>query len=256
MAETTTTPLTCFVMQPFDKGKFDKRYTDVFERAIKAAGLQPYRVDRDPSVNIPIEDIQRGIEQASVCFVEITTDNPNVWFELGFAIGVRKPVCLVCSSERTTPFPFDVRHRNIVTYDVGSSSDFDKLKGDITKRLDAILKSERSLDALASNPPTKSAHGLKPYELAAVAIIAADAQENWQLRNAMEKTGFNNLATSIALERLKKRGMIAEVSGEDDRGEPYRMIQLTPLGREWLLENEDLFELLTPAAQNERDIPF
>ena len=72
----------------------------------------------------------------------------------------------------------------------------------------------------------------------------------------MEKTGFNNLATSIALERLKKRGMTAEVSGEDDRGESYRMIQLTPLGREWLLDNEDLFELLTPAAQSERDIPF
>jgi hypothetical protein len=48
---------TCFVIQPFDKDKFDQRYTDVFEPAIKAAGLEPYRVDRDPTVTIPIERI-------------------------------------------------------------------------------------------------------------------------------------------------------------------------------------------------------
>ena len=35
---------TCFVMQPFDGGPFDRRYKDVFAPAIKAAGLEPYRV--------------------------------------------------------------------------------------------------------------------------------------------------------------------------------------------------------------------
>ena len=39
----------CFVIQPFDGGKFDKRYEDVFVPAIQAVGLEPYRVDRDPS---------------------------------------------------------------------------------------------------------------------------------------------------------------------------------------------------------------
>ncbi|MBU0719064.1 MAG: hypothetical protein KJ749_12505 [Planctomycetes bacterium] len=41
----------CFVIQPFDDGgEFDKRYEDVFLPAIRDAGLEPYRVDRDPSV--------------------------------------------------------------------------------------------------------------------------------------------------------------------------------------------------------------
>lgn len=39
---------TCFVIQPFDGGPFDKRYDDVIAPAIVAAGLEPYRVDRDP----------------------------------------------------------------------------------------------------------------------------------------------------------------------------------------------------------------
>ena len=50
----------CFVIQPFDFGKFDKRYADVYQPAIKAAGLEPYRVDRDPGVDVAIEAIEEG----------------------------------------------------------------------------------------------------------------------------------------------------------------------------------------------------
>ncbi len=42
----------CFVIQPFDNDKFDKRFKDVFEPAIQKANLEPYRVDRDMSVKI------------------------------------------------------------------------------------------------------------------------------------------------------------------------------------------------------------
>jgi hypothetical protein len=53
----------CFVMQPFDKGEFDKRYDDVFAPAVKNAGLEPYRVDRDLSVSIPIQRIEENIRE-------------------------------------------------------------------------------------------------------------------------------------------------------------------------------------------------
>ena len=52
---------TCFVMQPFDNGEYDKRYDDVIAPAIDDCDLEPYRVDRDPSVSIPIEEIETGI---------------------------------------------------------------------------------------------------------------------------------------------------------------------------------------------------
>ena len=48
----------CFVIQPFDDGKvYDKGYTDVFAPAIAEAGLEPYRVDRDPSVMVPVTNL-------------------------------------------------------------------------------------------------------------------------------------------------------------------------------------------------------
>src|ERR1022692_861504 len=104
----------CFVIQPFDKGRYDKRYEDVFVPAIKDAGLEPYRVDRDLGVSIPIAEIQSGIESSQACLAEISTDNPNVWFELGYAIASQREVVMVCSEERTAHFPFDVQHRAII----------------------------------------------------------------------------------------------------------------------------------------------
>lgn len=76
----------CFVMQPFDGSTFDRRYEEVFKPAIEAAKLEPYRVDQDPKASVPIDEIERGIREAQVCLAEITHDNPNVWFELGYAI--------------------------------------------------------------------------------------------------------------------------------------------------------------------------
>ena len=48
----------CFMIQPFDGGKFDKRYEDVFKPAIEAAGLEAYRVDNDDLATVPIEMIE------------------------------------------------------------------------------------------------------------------------------------------------------------------------------------------------------
>ena len=124
---------TCFVIQPFDSGKFDKRFADVYKPAIEAADLEAYRVDKDPSVLIPIDSIEEGIRKASVCLADITADNPNVWYELGYAFASGRPVVMVCSEERTgKKYPFDIQHRSIIPYLADSPSDFEKLRESLT----------------------------------------------------------------------------------------------------------------------------
>lgn len=111
----------CFVIQPFDSGKFDKRFDDVYKPAIEAAGLEAYRVDRDPGVEVPIDGIEDGIRTATICLADITTDNPNVWYELGFAYDAGRPVVMVCSKERPDKrYPFDIQHRTIIPYGADS----------------------------------------------------------------------------------------------------------------------------------------
>ena len=89
---------TCFVIQPFDRGPFDKRYADIHKPAIGAAGLTPYRVDQDPNVSVPIESIEEEIRNSAMCLADITLNNPNVWFELGYALACGKEVVLVCAT--------------------------------------------------------------------------------------------------------------------------------------------------------------
>ena len=67
-----------------------------FAPAVKNAGLEPYRVDRDLSVSIPIQAIEENIRDADVCLADISEETPNVWFEVGYALANGKEIVLVC----------------------------------------------------------------------------------------------------------------------------------------------------------------
>jgi hypothetical protein len=128
----------CFVIQPFDKGPFDKRFDDIIEPAIGDAGLAAYRVDRDPGVTVPIDDIERGIHESAAVIADISLDNPNIWYEVGYARAADKPLVMICSSRRDR-FPFDIQHRSIIKYSTDSVSDFTKLRDEIAERLRAVV---------------------------------------------------------------------------------------------------------------------
>jgi hypothetical protein len=129
---------TCFVIQPFDRGKFEKRYKQIFKPAIEAAGFQAYRVDEDPAVSIPINHIEEGIRKAAVCLADITLDNANVWFEVGYAYASNKDVVLVCERNSRPKFPFDIQHRNVSEYDTEAPEDFEILRSKIRERLEGV----------------------------------------------------------------------------------------------------------------------
>src|SRR5947209_11905521 len=85
--------------------------------------------------------LHEEIKNATACLADISTTNPNVMYELGAAIASGKPVVII-SSSGSQAFPFDIRHRAIIEYSRDSSSDFDKLKTEITKRLLAIVRTQ------------------------------------------------------------------------------------------------------------------
>jgi len=236
------------MMQPFDGGRFDKLFDDVFEPAVKAAGLEPYRVDRDPGVSVPISEIERGIKQSRVCFAEITNDNPNVWFELGYAISAGKLVCLVCSKERIK-FPFDVQHRSIITYLSDAPRDFDKLRREITGKLQALIAKDESLEIIRLPETVSPRSGLSSHEIACIAILGSEASglesslSNYTLKQEMNAVGFNNLATHAAIRSLSRQGMLRVQTDTDFDGDPFEAYCLTEDGWDWITGNLQLLEL-------------
>lgn len=107
---------TCFVMMPFAKPLGDY-YSLIFEPAIIKAGLTPIRGDNDIfGVGKIIDQIWTGINSAKVLVAELTGRNPNVYYELGLAHALKKPVVLICSNQEDVPF--DLRHIRVIYYDM------------------------------------------------------------------------------------------------------------------------------------------
>lgn len=106
----------CFVMQPFAPPLGDY-YEKIYRPAIEKAGLQPLRADNEIFGTGKIMDqVWSGISSAKVLVAELTGRNPNVFYELGLAHALRKPVVLVSSSEDDVPF--DLQHIRVIYYDV------------------------------------------------------------------------------------------------------------------------------------------
>lgn len=127
-----------FVIQEFNEDN-DKRYQSVIKPAIEAAGFKPYRVDKDKHVQIPIADIEKKIKESAACIADISDDNLNVCYEVGFAAALEKPLILICAERKeTASYPFDIKHRHVFSYTANTATGHKELKKEITERLKAI----------------------------------------------------------------------------------------------------------------------
>ncbi len=244
----------CFVMQPFDRGKYDSLYEQVFEPAIRKADYEPYRVDNDPGASIPIETIEAEIGRSLACFGEITEDNPNVWFEVGYAIAREKPLCLVSSMGRTK-FPFDVQHRKIITYPAHAlPKDYEALGSEITDRLRALASREESrrknaqaVSALAVIPETS---GLAPHELLVLTLIFEDQYSSGtpahSLQTAIKKSGYREVVANLAVTALIRKKYVEQREVEFEYGSERRFF-VTELGEDWLIQNQHKLNLQLPS---------
>jgi hypothetical protein len=256
----------CFIIQPFDGGQFDKRYKDIIEPAIKNLGLEPYRVDEDHSTIVPIENIERGIRDSVICLADISEDNPNVWYELGYAFSANKQVILICSKERDK-FPFDIRHRTIIRYSKDSMRDFTELQEKIEKKIKALLEKQETYSKISSDSIAK-VEGLSQHELITIVSIAENLDEPngnvaaYSIKQDVENSGFTKMACVLGLQSLEKKKFILYTSYQDYNGNEYFAYQLTELGWNWINKNQDKFEMKKAQVTNqivdfdENEIPF
>lgn len=141
---------TCFVIMPF-AAPLGNHYSLIFEPAIKKAGLRPIRADDDIfATGKIIDQIWAGINAAKVLVAELTSRNPNVFYELGIAHALHKPVVLISSNEGDVPF--DVRHIRVIYYDVNDPFWGNKLSEKVAENiLSAIQNPEEAIFKTTTN---------------------------------------------------------------------------------------------------------
>ena len=123
---------TCFVMMPF-KDPFGVYYQSIFKPAISKANLDPVRADDLFRPSVIVSDLWQMIQKAKILIAELTTKNANVFYELGLAHAIGKPIILV--SETMDDVPFDLQQLRILMYDKNDPKWGDKLSNSITKAI-------------------------------------------------------------------------------------------------------------------------
>jgi len=88
--------------QPID---FDRIHAELLAPALEAAGCEPFRADEEMAAGDIRSDMFQELLVADLVLVDLTLDNPNVWYELGVRHALRaRGVVLVQGPRPTNPF--------------------------------------------------------------------------------------------------------------------------------------------------------
>lgn len=86
---------------------FDRVYQELFAPALEAAGFEPFRADQEMQAGDIRADMFQELLVADLVLVDLTLDNPNVWYELGVRHALRARGVVLALGPR--PYqPFDI----------------------------------------------------------------------------------------------------------------------------------------------------
>ena len=127
---------TVFVAMQFTE-PYKQLYEEVILPAAQASGLRAYHVGEVFAPGMILDDITRGIEDATVVVAEITPSNQNVFYELGYAHALGKATILLAESGKQ--LPFDISGYRVLFYD-NTEPGKHHLQEGLRKHFEAILR--------------------------------------------------------------------------------------------------------------------
>ncbi len=125
-----------FVLMSFDP-RFTPIYATHVSRVVKSLGLTVGRADDFFTVHSVIADVWTAVCRSRAVIADCTTRNPNVFYEIGVAHTVGKPVVLITQDE--SDVPFDLRHLRYIKY-AYTPPGMDTFEANLKLTLQDILK--------------------------------------------------------------------------------------------------------------------
>jgi hypothetical protein len=137
----------CFVLMPFgvkagsdgEEIDFDAIYEELMAPAVRDAGLSPLRADEELIGGLIHKPLYERLILVDYAIADLTTANPNVFYELGVRHAVR-PHSTVLASAGTHRIPFDLAPDRVHPYSLdgrGALSALAKDRASLTKALRA-----------------------------------------------------------------------------------------------------------------------
>jgi hypothetical protein len=187
---------TCFVVMGFGKKNdyqtgrvldLNASYHNMIKPAVEGAGLKCIRADEIVHAGVIDTPMYQQLLEADVVIADLSTANPNAFYELGVRHALRPYTTLIIAEEKLV-YPFDVNHTVIRRYrhlgeDIGVG-DAKAFGAEIKKALKEILKNRQN-----DSPVYTYLKDLRPPSLAAAIkaageIVEAAVEESKQKKSA------------------------------------------------------------------------
>ncbi len=172
---------------------FDELYELLVAPALREAGCEPFRADKEPGAGDIRTDMFFELVTADVVVADISILNPNVFYELGVRHGVaERGVFMIAAGWSRRPF--DVAPDRTFGYDgmlcvpspVRDDGWRERLAAEV-KRLGAVFRGALAVDGqTVGSPVYQSLRGLRPADWSAIETARAKYFEgvldDWQAR--------------------------------------------------------------------------
>ena len=96
---------------------YDDLYQDVIKSVCEKNGYEVYRADEGLGTGLILNDIISAIKNSAIVIADITPNNPNVFYEVGFAHALEKPTILLNEKSQREKLPFDISGFRTIFYD-------------------------------------------------------------------------------------------------------------------------------------------
>lgn len=127
----------CFVIMPFSP-RYQTEYDRVIRPAVEDAGLTCERADEIYSRPHVMGDIWKSLRSSRMVIAELTERNPNVFYEIGLAHPLAKPVIVITRSEDDVPF--DLKSLRYLHYNIREPFWGENLRKDLARMIKKLLE--------------------------------------------------------------------------------------------------------------------
>ncbi len=106
----------CFVIMPFAT-EFDDVYQTIrtaVETSVPGEQILCHRLDEIKGAGRITDDLLRELQESVICVADLTGNKPNVMWEVGYAMALKKPMLFV--TQDIEAIPFDIKDMRTISY--------------------------------------------------------------------------------------------------------------------------------------------
>lgn len=116
-----------FIVMRFSQNdENDHAYLYGIKPALEKMKIKCIRADSEVSSGQLLEKIKKNIEKNRFVIAKIDSNNLNVYFELGLAMGLNKDVLLISERDLVLQLPSDLKNWECLTYSKGNYTELEK----------------------------------------------------------------------------------------------------------------------------------